>query len=356
MNMAFPDRRTLNILMTALLFGVVLAIVYVSRAVIVIFAFSILFAYLINPIVRFLQSHSLFFKNLRGPHVAEAYLALLILLGLILHTLAPQLVPGVMQLVRDSPAMMENVYSGDIAVDMAHRSGWNEAQSLRAKAFLQQRRESIRGLVESVRQFVSVAFGGIVLIPILGLFFLSDGEKLANEVIQLLSTRETFEEARALAAGLNDMLRHYIRAKVILALLSLIFCSVAMLFLGYPHALALGLMAGVLEFIPVAGWVTALFAIATVGMLTHSHWIWMAALLGLWRMVMDYGVAPRVMGHELEIHPLLAIFTVMIGGAVGGIVGIYLSEPLVAALRVIWQRFAPPAQQIEAVPGSLQSP
>jgi len=67
-------------------------------------------------------------------------------------------------------------------------------------------------------------------------------------------------------------------------------------------------------------------------------------------MVMDYGIAPRVMGHELEIHPLLAIFTVMIGGAVGGIVGIYLSAPLVAALRVIWHRFAPPTQLAETAP------
>ena len=337
--MAFPDRRTLNVLMTTLMFTLALAIVYVARTVIVIFAFSILFAYLINPLVRFLQSHSLFFKNLRGPHVAEAYLALLILLGLIIHGLAPQLVPRVQRLVRDSPAIMENVYSGDIAVDMGHRNGWDEAQSLRAKAFLQQRRESIRSLVESMRQFVSVAFGGIVLIPILGLFFLSDGEKLANAAIQLLSTKETNQQARVLAADLNDMLRHYVRAKVILAVLSLIYCSVAMLLLGYSHALALGLMAGVLEFIPVAGWITALVTIATVGMLTHSHWIWMAALLGLWRMVMDYGIAPRVMGHELEIHPLLAIFTVMVGGAVGGIVGIYLSVPLVAALRVVWRRF-----------------
>jgi predicted PurR-regulated permease PerM len=46
------------------------------------------------------------------------------------------------------------------------------------------------------------------------------------------------------------------------------------------------------------------------------------------------------MGHELEIHPLLAIFTLMVGGAVGGIVGIYLSIPLVASLRVIYRRFA----------------
>jgi len=340
--MPFPDRRTLDVLLTTLLFAVALAVVYVARAVIVIFAFSILFAYLINPMVRFLQRHSLFFRNLRGPHVAEAYLALLILVGLIVHGLAPQFVPRVGRLIRESPTMMENVYSGDIAVTMGQRNGWDEAQSQRTKAFLQQRRETIRGIVESVREFVSVAFGGILLIPILGLFFLSDGEKLADGVIHLVSTGETYETVRALAADLNDMLRHYIRAKVILAVLSFIYGSVAMLFLGYPHALALGLMAGVLEFIPVAGWITALITIATVGLATHSHWIWMAALLGLWRMIMDYWVAPRVMGHELEIHPLLAIFTFMVGGAVGGIVGIYLSVPLVAALRVIWHRFSLP--------------
>ena len=46
------------------------------------------------------------------------------------------------------------------------------------------------------------------------------------------------------------------------------------------------------------------------------------------------------MGHELEIHPLLAIFTSTVGGAVRGIVGIYLSVPLVAALRVIYRKVA----------------
>ena len=54
---------------------------------------------------------------------------------------------------------------------------------------------------------------------------------------------------------------------------------------------------------------------------------------------MDYFISPRVVGRELEIHPLLAIFTVMVGGAVGGIVGIYLSVPIVATLRVVYRRF-----------------
>src|SRR5260370_33721043 len=236
-----------------------------------------------NTFVRFLQRHSLFFRNLRGPHVAEAYLALLILLGLTVHGLAPQLVPRAGRLIRESPAIMENVYSGDIAVSMGQRNGWDDAQSQRAKAFLKKRREAFRGVVESVRQFVSFVFGGLLLIPILAMFFLSGGENLANGVIRLLSTKETYGEARALAADLNNMLRHYIRAKVILAVLSLAYCSIAMLFLGYRHALALRLMAGLLEFIPVAGWITSLTIIATVGLLMHAHWIWMAALLGLWR-------------------------------------------------------------------------
>ena len=70
--MALLDRRTARTLLTILVFALVLAVAYVARAVIIIFIFSILFAYLIDPVVRFLQRHSLFFKNLRGPHVLEA--------------------------------------------------------------------------------------------------------------------------------------------------------------------------------------------------------------------------------------------------------------------------------------------
>jgi predicted PurR-regulated permease PerM len=133
------------------------------------------------------------------------------------------------------------------------------------------------------------------------------------------------------------MLQHYIRAKMTLGALSFAYYSTAMLVLGFPHAIGLGLLGGILEFVPVAGWIISAASIISVGVLTHSHWIWMAALLGVWRMLIDYWIAPSVMGHELEIHPLLAIFAFMVGGAVGGIVGVYLSVPLVAALRVLWR-------------------
>jgi predicted PurR-regulated permease PerM len=333
------DLRTAKVLLTILVFALVLAIVYVARAVIVIFVFSILFAYLIDPIVRFLQRHSLFFKNLRGPHVLEAYLGLLILISVAIHGMDPGFFRHAGGLIRGLPALSEEISTGEIATKISNKYGWTDVQELRLKSFLIQHRERIRGLLENGQRIIPTAIGSLVLIPILALFFLNDGPILADSFIQLVSTRDNLEDLRSFASELNVMFQHYIRAKVILAILSLLFCSVTTLLLGFPHALALGVLAGVLEFIPVAGWMISATTIVTIGALTHSHWIWMAALLGLWRMLMDYFISPRVVGHELEIHPLLAIFTVMVGGAVGGIVGIYLSVPIVATLRVVYRRF-----------------
>src|SRR5882724_2138385 len=350
--MVFPDRRTASALLTILLFAIVLAVVYVARTVIVIFAFSILFAYLINPIVRFLQRHSLFFKNLRGPHVVEAYLALIALTVLLSHGLFPEFRKSAGQLLAAIPTLTDRVSSGEIASNLGNNFGWADEQADQIRIFLQSHRANIERSVGEIERSAPAAFVGILVIPILAIFFLSDGENLANQVIHLVSTKENHPALQSLADELHVMLQRYIRAKVILGGLSLTYCSVAMLVLGFPNPIVLGVLAGILEFIPVAGWMTAAAIMVTAGVLTHAHWIWMLTLLAVWRILMDYGIAPRVMGHELEIHPLLAIFTLMVGGAVGGIVGIYLSVPLVAALRVIYRKFASPPVGA-TVPGSF---
>jgi predicted PurR-regulated permease PerM len=334
--MAFPDRRTLNVLCTFLLFTVVLAIIYVARGVLVIFTFAILFAYLIDPVVRFLQRHSFIFRNLRGPHVAEAYLFLLILIPLTIHFVAPGSLGKTTRFAKQIPALVADISTGEIATQLGTKYGWSEPQQQRLKSLLVQRQGEIQGLARGWERHVFSALAGLVVIPILAIFFLSDGANMVDSLIRVLASNDNLEELRTLANELNSMLHHYIRAKVTLAGLSLVFFSLATLLLRFPHFLALGLVAGVLEFIPVAGWMISAVTIISIGAMTHAHWIWMAALVGLWRMLMDYGISPRVMGHELEIHPLLAIFAVMVGGAIGGIVGIYLSVPFVAMLRVLW--------------------
>lgn len=335
--MAFPDRRTVNVLCTILLFTLVLAIVYVARGVLVIFTFSILFAYLINPVVRFLERHSFIFRKLRGPHVAEAYLLLLILIPVTIHLVAPGSIGKATNLAKQIPAFVAHISTGEIATQIGGKYGWSEPQQQRLRSLLVQHQTSIEGATRGLERSAFSAFAGLVVIPILAIFFLSDGAEMADSLIRMVATKDNLEELRSLARELNSMLHHYIRAKVTLAVLSLVFFSLTTLLLRFPHFLALGLFAGVLEFIPVAGWMTSAVVIISIGAMTHAHWIWMAALIGLWRMLMDYGISPRVMGHELEIHPLMAIFAVMVGGAIGGIVGIYLSVPFVAMLRVLWR-------------------
>ena len=83
--MSFPDRRSANVLLTILLFAAVLAVAYVARAVIVIFCFAILFAYLIDPIVRFLHPVTepvLRPIRLRLPYSSLDFSPLVVILGI----------------------------------------------------------------------------------------------------------------------------------------------------------------------------------------------------------------------------------------------------------------------------------
>src|SRR5258707_13979490 len=116
--MPFPERRTANILLTILFFGVVGAAVYIARRVILLFIFAIFFAYLIDPVVKFLQRHSLFFRNLRGPAVVEVYIAFVILIALLGYTFAPRLAKSTLKLVDEAPVVLNSLSTGDIATEL----------------------------------------------------------------------------------------------------------------------------------------------------------------------------------------------------------------------------------------------
>src|SRR5271169_4203613 len=120
--MAFPERRTADVLLTILFFAVVCAAVYSARRIILIFLFAVFFAYLINPVVKFLQRHSLFFRNLRGPAVVEVYLAFVILIAGLGYTLTPGLARNTVKLVDEVPVLMDGLSTGDIAGELGQNT------------------------------------------------------------------------------------------------------------------------------------------------------------------------------------------------------------------------------------------
>jgi len=341
--MAFPERRTVDILLTTALLTAVGAAVYCARRVILMFVFAILFTYLLDPIVKFLQRHSLFFRNLRGPAVVEVYLAFVLLIALGGYTFAPSLARSTARVLDDAPAFLNSLSTGDVASDLRGKYGWSEAQELRFRAFLARHKQDIQSLVPTVDRYLSNAaqiFSCVLLIPILAIFFLRDGHHIVDVFIRLLFHTNRHPQIHALVGQLHLMLTRYIRAQLLLCVLSFAFYSATMLVLRFPHAIVLGILGGLLEFIPVLGWTSTFAVVVGAGILNHSHWVWMAALLGVWRIIQDYFATPRIMGSHLKIHPLAAIFAVLVGAEIGGIVGIYLAVPLMASFCIIWHSVA----------------
>jgi predicted PurR-regulated permease PerM len=356
-NMSFPDRRTVDVLLTTLLFMGVCSLVYSARRVILVFVVSILFAYLINPIVRFIEGHSLFFRTLRGPAVVEVYLLLLIFVAIPARTLVPALLRQTSALRDAVPVLLSDHPDEELVTEVGSRYGWTDLQEVRLKAFLAGHRDDLRGLVlnaEHQLPTVAQALGSVLVIPILAIFFLREGGDLANSFILFASTRGRSEPVRALAEKLDAAMKNYIKAKVILGSLSLVVYSVTMLLCGVPYAVILGICGGVLDCIPVAGGIVAAAMMISFGVLTHSHWIWMSVLLVGWRVAQDYFIAPRVMGRNLEIHPLMAIFGVMAGWEIGGVVGVYLAFPLMAAASVVWRSYISSKSSLHHRPGTYE--
>jgi predicted PurR-regulated permease PerM len=339
----FFDRRTANVLLTILVFAAVCAAIYSARHILLIFVLAIFFAYLINPVVKFLQRHSMLFRNLRGPAVVEVYVGFVILMALLGYKLAPGLGRNAAKLLDEVPSVMDGLSTGNIATELKDKYGWSDAQESRFRAFLVRHREDIQGLTAIVDRYLSNAAqiaGGLFLVPVLAIFFLRDGDYIANIFIQLFFPANRRMQVRAVANELHLMLTEYIRAQVLLCCLSFLFYSGATLLLRFPHPIALGFLGGLLEFIPGIGWITTAAVIAGVGVVNHLHWIWMVALLAAWRMIQDYYAAPRIMRSHLKIHQLAAIFAVLVGAEIGGIVGIYLAIPLTASIRLIWRACA----------------
>ena len=229
--MVFPDRRTANVLLTILFFAGVCAAAYCARRIILIFVLAIFFAYLINPVVKFLERHSLLFRNLRGPAVVEVYLVSVILLALLGYALAPGLARNTMKLVDEVPVLLDGLATGDIATQVGEKYGWSEGQESRLRSVLARHKEDIQGLVRVADRYLSdgvQVLGGFLLVPVLAIFFLRDGDHIADILIQLFFPAKQRPKVRAVADELHLMLTSYIRAQAILCALSFWFYSGAL--------------------------------------------------------------------------------------------------------------------------------
>jgi predicted PurR-regulated permease PerM len=333
------DDRAGNVMTTVAVFVIAAAVLYLARGAVFILVLSLLFAYLLEPTVTLIQKHSRLGQRSRTWAIAQVYLAGVLLLGSIGYAFGPLFVGQVRSLNAALPQILEGLSDGKAALDLGSRHGLNAPQQQRIHDWLAHNHDFITGAFERGAASAANAAASAVwlfAVPILAIFILRDGRQMADSMVQTLGLGRNQSKATRVLGQVDTMLAKYVRGQLTLAGFSVAFYSAAMLLLGFPYAVALGAVGGALEFLPAVGWVLSAAAILTIGFLTHAHWIWMAALLGLWRLVQAYVISPRIMGNNLQLQPLTVLFVLMVGGQVGGIAGLYLSVPIAAVLRIVW--------------------
>jgi predicted PurR-regulated permease PerM len=182
--------------------------------------------------------------------------------------------------------------------------------------------------------------GYLILIPIFALFFLKDKSCLGDLVLDLTQTPQHREFISSVLADLDGMLARYIRAQLILAALATVAYTVFLSAVQFPYSLVLGVISGMLEFVPFIGPAIAAVMLAGIGFFSgYPHWLLVLVFVGVWRLIQDYVNTPYFMGEGLELHPLAAIFGILVGGEVFGIPGMFLSIPVIAGLRIVWHNW-----------------
>jgi len=175
----------------------------------------------------------------------------------------------------------------------------------------------------------------LILIPILAFFLLKDGAGMRRAALLLVPHGFRLRGHR-LFEDLNATLAAYIRAQLLACALVGGACGIGFAVLGIPYPVLLGILAGVVEFIPLVG-PLLVAAIAAVVAGFHSPMLALAAIgfLAVLRVVEDYVIYPRLIRRGLELHPLAVIVAVLAGAELNGVAGVFLAVPAAAIAAVV---------------------
>ncbi len=180
----------------------------------------------------------------------------------------------------------------------------------------------------------------LLLVPILAFFLLKDAEALRRSALRVVPRGHLSSRGDVFLGELNGTLAAYIRAQVTACLLVGTVCTIGFLVIGVPYAVVLGIAAGLLEFIPLAGPLTV--GVVAAGFAAfHSPGQAAAVLLFLLvlRGVQDYIVYPKIVGTGVHLNPLGVILAILCGAELGGLAEIFLAIPAVAVLTLAYWHY-----------------
>jgi predicted PurR-regulated permease PerM len=335
------DPRAARAAWTVFLVALVVAAAYAIRVTLVLFMIALLFAYLLTPVVAFVER---FTPKRISPRVALiiVYLALTGAIIALALTIGSRIGDEANSLATRLPDLLKN----RDWINKIPLPEWLEP--VRAKMVQMLQTELDNGgqdVLPYVKNLGGQLISGakyllyLVLIPILSFFFLKDGRTMREHFVAGLVEGRRRRVVEEILEDINRLLGQYIRALVLLSVSSFICYSIFFGVTGAPYAVLLACVAAIGEFLPVVGPAAAgAIALLVTGLAGYDHLLAFVIFWIVFRLFQDYIVSPYVMGKGVELNPLLVLFGVLAGEQIAGIAGMFFSVPVIATLRVLFVR------------------
>lgn len=312
--------------------------------------FAGILAYILNPVVRWLTERT---RLSWGMAVILVYLVIVILLlailtaaGIAIEQQIIGLSHSLSELTTNLPAQVEAFlqqpinFFGLFTLDLSNTE---------LKPIYDQIVDAIRpalsqmgNVVGSLASQTASVMGWLLFILIISFYLLHDLKHVTPSLEKLVPHGYRYD-ARRLAAELGPVWNAFLRGQIILSIVMGIIVGVTMALLGVRYAFVLGLLSGLVEFVPIVGPLIAGTVAVLIALFQPGNWfnlppVYFALLvLGvsiLLQQVENNLLVPRILGDSLKLHPILIMVGAIIGASLAGIVGLLLSAPTIATLRL----------------------
>ena len=326
------------------------ALVVRFRALIQLLIIAAIVAFLLVPVVRVIHRRVRLSWRV-ATHLVFLLLVLLMIVsftatGLALAQEVQSLVQTVQNILLDLPGLLESVSDmvivlGPLRVDLAQFDLPSLAEQ--AMVYVRPFLGEASGVVTSLAGGAIETLARLAFVMAAAYFFTLDQPVFTGMWKRTVVPGYQYDWTR-LQAALDRIWAAFLRGQIVLGLVIAVVVTVGLSILGVRNALVLGLVSGLLEFMPIVGPVVAGAIAALVAFFQGSNWwgldplmftLVVIAFFIIIQQLENNLLVPRILGNALSMHPVVILVAAVIGATLAGILGILLSAPTMATLILL---------------------
>lgn len=330
----------------AILLAALIVLLWALRGVVMLVAFAVLLAYVLEPLAGLLERITLPRRG-RLPRAASAFIVIAAGVSLIAWLAAfaiPLLASQLVEFSDRLPALVEAKLEAlrARAVAAGRGGGFDAAvEAVRSNA-----RTLGPQLAGTVLKWIGGAFArldqilGLAVLPVLTFYLLADRARVQESMLKFLP-EETRAGLSGVGGSVHRALQSYVRGQTVVCLIQGTATGVFLAAAGIPNALMLGVLAGVGEVLPFIGAVITAVAIVLSGLTRDvPHALIGLGIFQLNNWLLSTFVTPRVMERYLKVHPFTVIVSVLAGAQLLGPAGAILALPAAAVVQATVEDYA----------------